>query len=267
MLQVEHAKLKILALIGLFVFMVSNVVMAGGPETMLYNKSGFLITANAGGAIFQNQHFNSTIDGLAPLGFQADINNQVKGRNTLNFLWNAGIGWMFNGYFWVDVMYNYTHFSLLKHSQVVSIVGGLRATTFGLMKGYSSFYMFDVYLNLLALFRNRVRLINPYIGVGVGASRNSTKDISRIVQIVPTTTQAIENASRTDFAYRVMVGLNFYILTQFFLNIQYSYMELGKYAFGSNITSNGGVFTAVEIANPRFNIHANTFTVGATYLF
>jgi len=231
---------------------------AGGTQKPPRN-SGFYITAEGGGANFQNGIFTAS---SILLSSQANSSNEVFSDNGLSFIWSGGIGWQFNSLFRMDITYLHLQFPLILHSYVTSS-GLTGSTTF--LKPNSNVYLVNAYIDLVRLFGHHSIYINPYIGGGIGYARNDMQDQFSTSNRFPHFPIFVEPSKRNDFVYRVMLGFTFPITTGLKIFAQYSFLSAGKYQLGTVFISpvaNGQITEPVE-----FHVHVSTFSAGLTYLF
>ena len=109
-------------------------------------------------------------------------------------------------------------------------------------------------------------LITPYLGGGVGISRNKMGTTIGLTNGVPSVS-TIEGNTISQFAYKLSVGTFFSITEQLSLDVNYEYVNLGEFKSG-NALYNDGVFIA-NFQSP-FNggdIKSQELMVGLQYKF
>jgi len=258
MLKIRIAALSVLTLLAIT---MGEVSFAGGPE-LPQSQSGFYISANTGGATFQETqtHTNTFLGGAA-----VETQFFLDPRNAFNFTWGGGIGWIFNSVFQMDITGTYLHFKLESNDVVISGQVAAPVSSTALFNGSSYVYLINAYVNLVPLFHRMLLHFSPYIGVGIGYARNTFRDFTNGTNTVPSTITRITDNSRSDFAWRIMLGVNYHLLKQLLLNAQYSYLDAGEYEMGNGVSSGGATGVLTQVGT--FRIRSNTFTIGLTYIF
>ena len=244
-------------LYGLF---CTQAAIAGGIEPPAKN-SGFYLTADIGGATFQNQHDNSS---TLIAGGQAVSTNEIAGKNVISFTWGAGIGWQFSQLLRIDVTYQHLDLPLI--ARIFDTANsGVLTTAVATLDGRSDVYLLNGYIDLLSLFGSNGSYLRPYIGGGIGYAENKTKNTTVSVNSTPAVIGFAAPATRSDFAYQILVGANFPLTTGLRIFAQYSFLCAGKYAIGNTFATSAGngIFTAPI----SFHIHSSIFSAGLTYLF
>jgi len=244
----------------LYGLLCTQAAIAGGIERPIKN-SGFYLTASVGGATFQNQHSNSST--LLP-GVQAVTTNEIAGKNVISFTWSAGIGWQFSQLFRIDLTYQYFDLPMIVRIFDTANTGPLTTATTTL-DGRSDVYLLNGYIDLLSLFGSNGSHLRPYIGGGIGYAENKTKNSTLSVNSVPAIIGFIAPATRSDFAYQVLAGVNFPLTRGLRIFAQYSFLCAGKYALGNTLASSAG--NGFFSAPVSFHIHSSIFSAGLTYLF
>jgi len=258
---ITKIKLSLIAFMLSLTFFNLSLAVAGGPE-MSSPLHGFYLTADIGGVTFYPITSLASTASFPTLGVNVNQLTDINARNALSFTWGAGIGWMFNSLFRMDATYIFLKIPLDFHSIVVSSTAA-SPTTFSTGNISSEVYFLNCYINLAALFGHRTAWIEPYVGGGIGVANNRLRDITQNTNSVGTVSTLIEPSSRTDFAYQVIFGVSYHLITQLLLNAQYSFMDMGKYVIGPGITPPSGSLTS----NPRFHAQSSRFSIGLIYVF
>lgn len=249
-----------------FFFLIAQQAFAGG-SVMISRTSGFYLTADIGGATLQQQHSNSNLVVLAggvPVA-GAILINQIDARDGFNFTGTAGLGWQFSHLFRMDFTYTYLRFPMIIHDFDTDTVGGGGDASVMLLRGCSSVYLLNAYINLASLFGHNTYKLYPYIGAGIGWANNRTNNSIVTGNITPIFVGSLSNAYRSDFVYRVMAGFVFPLVKGLQLFTQYSYLCAGKYEAGTQFVTNSG--SGIFVVPLKFRIHSNIFSAGLIYLF
>lgn len=258
-LRASAAVLSFAATVGLG---IESSAVAGGVEAPAPVLSGFYISAGVGGAGFQaaNSNFSTTVTGSTTVG-----TIQLLPKNSLNFAWFAGIGYQINPVFRLDLMY--LNFGLPLYGFAVNTNPSLNQNNYINALGTSNMGFLDAYLDVMSLFGRSDGLFEPYFGGGVGFSSNEMSNISTTL-FFPSVVNNVASNTHTDFAWRIIVGLNFPITRHLQAFTQYSYISAGKYTFGNTLNgvSTPSTTGILPIAS-SFNIYSNMLSAGLTYLF
>lgn len=81
-------------------------------------------------------------------------------------------------------------------------------------------------------------IINPYVFVGVGVSRNEAKSTLTIATGDLVDNFSYGSANKYNFSYKLGLGAKYNISEDFALNLQYHYIDLGKYTTKSIYNQN-----------------------------
>lgn len=250
-------KKSILVIVGC---LIGTSIFAGGLEHAP-TKNGFYLTADIGAVSFENI---SSLP-LTSVAFAAPVNfnllSDISSANALNFSWGAGLGWEICPLFRLDATYTYFRIPLRAHTAAVAANLPLNSSTES-SNASSNVYLLNIYLNLSALFHHVATRIQPYIGGGIGVSNNRLKDMLIVNNTVPLSTISVDPSSRTDFAYQIILGVDYRLITQFLIYVQYSYIDAGKYLIGPGTSVPGAITN-----HARFHARANRFSVGLRYIF
>jgi opacity protein-like surface antigen len=99
--------------------------------------------------------------------------------------------------------------------------------------------------------------VTPYIGAGVGVSRNQTG--STFEADTFGNTISVSGATKTNFAYQVTAGLSFPIFVGIAFDASYHYVDLGRFTTGSSANLNGAGVTVVPESG---RLKANEVMIG-----
>jgi opacity protein-like surface antigen len=109
----------------------------------------------------------------------------------------------------------------------------------------------------------------PYLNLGLGTSWNhiSQTEPQIAVQGNPVILNT-DSKTTTDWNYNIGVGLDFIVVTNFWLSLGYSYdtfghLEIGKNFFAPDILGVNPIFNTTDIGN----LHAHNIIFTARYLF
>jgi len=243
----------------------STVAMAGGIERSP-THSGFYISAGINGVGYQAADSN-TSETFNGTNFNSTI--EFLEKNSMSFGWTGAVGWQFNQLFRVDLAYVYANLpltgSLVNTAGTGLVVSGLNSAMVRAV-GVSDMGFVDAYLDVMSMFSDRSAFFHPYIGGGVGFSYNELINFRQTNYATPTT-WSVSNGNQTNFAWRILVGLNFPFTEHLIAYTQYSYVYGGKYIMGNSI-SGVSVTGSGDVPTPaQFSISSNMLGAGLTYLF
>ncbi|AIF80790.1 heat resistant agglutinin 1 [endosymbiont of Acanthamoeba sp. UWC8] len=122
-------------------------------------------------------------------------------------------------------------------------------------------------INTLYDFKNFHNNLKPYIGLGIGISRNKVASTPLILNTdsLPSTIFANNTKkSSTSFAWNTSLGVIVDVNEHVFLDFSYKYMDLGK-AKGTPLIDAGGITTDNNNIKGRFR--NNVFLVSAGFKF
>lgn len=177
----------------------------------------------------------------------------------------VGVGYMFNNYFRVDFTGEYRGAAAFHGLDTYPFDdGGTQVTRIDEYEGSKSEWTFlgNVYVDF-AHFHGIV----PFIGAGIGASRNT---ISNFTDTDPTSGDTFgpsfatgATASTWNFAWAVYAGLGYQVNEKLTLEAAYRYINLGNAVTGDLIAYDG----TNTIVNPMHfnNLTSNDFKLGFRY--
>jgi opacity protein-like surface antigen len=110
---------------------------------------------------------------------------------------------------------------------------------------------------------NHNKIITPYIGVGIGITRNSisnTKvtDLSHGIEGVRT------GGAKYNLLWQAMLGAKMKLNDQFDMTIEYKYMDLGKFKTGTDLTYQAEGFKSTEKPS-KSRLRINSLLLGLRY--
>ncbi len=105
--------------------------------------------------------------------------------------------------------------------------------------------------------------VTPFVGAGIGFSRNELFDISNTAMTGPFTGQSIisNGDNKTSFAWQLIVGCSIPIRDSLALDLSYHYMDLGDLTTGHN--SYGGISVPPQTGD----LQSHCFRIAVTYKF
>ena len=107
--------------------------------------------------------------------------------------------------------------------------------------------------------------ITPYLGGGVGISRNKMGTDVRHSNGVPI--QAIDGDTISQFAYKLSAGTLVSLTEQLSLDVNYQYVNLGAFKGGTNQYTNGALAAVLERGTYGGDIKTQELMVGLQYKF
>jgi len=192
------------------------------------------------------------------------LDQKQKGFDAAPF-GGVGVGYQFNQWFRMDLTGEYRGratyhgMDLITYSNAgvpttgVDVYSGSKSEITGLVNAY-----FD-----LGTWHN----ITPFVGAGIGVSRNTISDFTDMGQNVPTgggaTTTSIaygDTTSKTSFAWALMAGAGYQVAPGLTVEAAYRYINLGKAQSGDLVAFDG---TNASVNPMKFkDITSNDFKLG-----
>ena len=122
-------------------------------------------------------------------------------------------------------------------------------------------YLVNTYYKLL-----NNTYIQPYVGVGIGFSRNSSSNMVLVDPTTPPTTVSnFAKAHKTNFAYNLMVGAQFEVTKNVFFDLSYKYADLGKVAGSTRLTNVSTGSVSTQPTNLSGRLRNNIFLLGVGF--
>ena len=91
-------------------------------------------------------------------------------------------------------------------------------------------------INLATLFNHETSAWQPFIGLGLGVSRNYIDDSVFKFPVLHNSTTTLSSADTTNFAYMLTAGINWVITPNTGLRLGYRFYDLGDIKTGSKMT-------------------------------
>ena len=188
---------------------------------------------------FSNQAVDDLDNALYHTGTITNLDHVQKGFDAAPF-GGVGVGYQFNQWFRMDITGEYrasanfhgmdTFTDTAGPTQGVDVYSGRKYEVTGLVNGY-----FD-----LGTWHN----ITPFVGAGVGISRNTIADFTDQGQFVSggTTTTSVaygKDSSKVNFAWALMAGAGYQVAPGLTVEAAYRYINLGKAQSGDLIAFDG----------------------------
>jgi opacity protein-like surface antigen len=227
------------------------------PVPLVEAAGGWYLRGDIG---FSNQQVDDLDNALYHTGTIVNLDHVQKSFDAAPF-GGVGVGYQFNQWFRMDLTGEYrgsanfhgldTFTDTAGPTQGVDVYSARKYEITGLVNGY-----FD-----LGTWHN----ITPFIGAGVGVSRNTIADFTDQGQFltggVTTTSVAYgKDSSKVNFAWALMAGAGYEVAPGLTLEAAYRYINLGKAQSGDLIAFDG----TNAVYNPmKFkDITSNDFKIG-----
>lgn len=128
-----------------------------------------------------------------------------------------------------------------------------------------------LFLNILFDFRSisiGKNSVKPYIGAGVGYSRNRLSKVREGSLNYPNRVTHIDGSSKSNTAYKLTAGLLFDITENLSVDVNYQYVDLGSFesGTGTEFLANGNRDTLIHAINGA-GIDAHEILIGLQYKF
>ena len=108
--------------------------------------------------------------------------------------------------------------------------------------------------------------ITPYLGCGVGISRNKMGTIVRHNNGIPNGV-TVDGDTINQFAYKLSAGTLVSITEQLSLDVNYQYVNLGAFKSGTELFLNGAFFSNLQRVTNGGEIKTQELMVGLQYTF
>ncbi len=166
----------------------------------------------------------------------------------------GGIGYRLNDFLRTDLTVSYRSGYEIDYTDR-SLIPGTPLAAQGDVSNLTGF------LNLYADF-DRWGPVFPYVGLGVGISRNTVDDIT--MRLGGAGVGQIDGASKTVPAWQVMAGVSLAFTYNAFLDVGYHYVDLGEAETADSGTALGVPVTGVR---SRGNLRAHEIQIGVRWQF
>jgi len=128
-----------------------------------------------------------------------------------------------------------------------------------------------LFLNILFDFQSILvgkNSVKPYIGAGVGYSRNRLSTVREENILNPIQVSLIDGSSKSNTAYKLTAGLLFDITENLSVDVNYQYVDLGSFKSdtGTELLANGNRGTLIHAINGA-GIDAHEILIGLQYKF
>lgn len=188
------------------------------------------------------------------------VTNIDKGFDSAG-IFGVGIGYQFNNWFRMDVTGEYR--SRAAFRGLDRYVDPTLPTGFGVDDYYASksetLVLANAYLDLGTWW-----CVTPFIGAGVGFSRNTISQF-RDVNVVTAGLAFADEATKWNMAWAVHAGLAYKVTPNFTVELAYRYVHLGDAESGDLITYNG----VSTVVNPMIfkNLDSHDVKLGVRWNF
>ena len=168
-----------------------------------------------------------------------DVNNQVTNIG-LGFdaspLFGIGIGYNFNNWLRFDVTGEYRSRANFHGTQVITSGGGTITDEYSASKS-EWLFLFNGYVDL-----GTWNGFTPFVGAGVGVSRNTISSFQDICTVCgPTGSVAFGDETSTwNFAWAIHAGVAYKVSKNFTVELAYRYLDMGNAESGDIYTYLGG---------------------------
>jgi opacity protein-like surface antigen len=214
--------------------------------------AAILVTATPAAAQHKKDGLYLRLDGgySASRDANGDLGEDVGQAAVLG----GGIGYRINEYLRTDLTVAYRGGYEINYTDR-SLIPGTALGAKGDVSNLSGF------LNLYADI-DRWGPIFPYLGIGIGISRNKVDDVT--MSLGGTGVGQIDGASKTVPAWQMMAGFSLAFTYSAFLDVGYHYVDLGEAETADNGTALGVPVTG---ARSRGNLRAHEIQIGVRWQF
>lgn len=255
------------------------------PPAYSEGSSGWYLRGDVGAGFNNSPNFVTSPDALGvgqATGFLSPNSSEGYYNPTMSesMLFDAGVGYQVNNWFRADVTGELRGGAQFSGLEVVNDAGaGLNPP-----KQFSDFYHANVssYIGMLNGYADLGTWygISPYVGAGVGVAYNRVSgatDIGGAAIGAGSPISAVggylPNASKVNFAWALMAGLDFSVTRNLKLELGYRFLDYGKFSSGvSNCLAGpgGASFAAANCSGGGVKLSsreltANDFRIGLRY--
>lgn len=191
--------------------------------------------------------------------FTPDVTVLDKGFDSAP-TFGVGLGYQFNNWFRMDVTTEYRGGATFRGMD--RYVDGTLPTGFGTNDYYGTktewLTLVNAYVDLGSWYS-----ITPYVGAGIGGSRNTISNW-RDNNIATTASAYAKSHSEWDLAWALYAGVSYKVTPSFAVDFGYRYTNLGDARSGDMIGFDGtnSVYNPIEFKN----IYSHDFRIGARWL-
>ena len=180
---------------------------------------------------FSNQQVKR-LDNLLYYDPGISVQNTGLGFDTAG-IFGLGAGYRFNNWLRADVTGEYRGKSNFHGSDIVSFNGAPLGTDTYTGSKSEWLVLANVYADLGTWW-----CVTPFVGVGIGGSRNTISSFTDVGQPLPSVAFG-DTASKWNFAWAVHAGLGYKINPSLTLELAYRYVDLGEGVSGDLYTWDG----------------------------
>ncbi len=183
--------------------------------------------------------------------FSRDAGGDIDTDFGDSYLVGGGAGYRFNDYLRADVTISYRGGYDIDDAQTLS------GSSFAVQGDASSLTgMVNAYVDV-----GRFGRVTPYVGGGIGVSRNTISDLSATFAGVSAT---VDDETSTSFAWQASAGLGIEVAPNLAIDVGYRYMDLGSIETGDTVTVGGA---SIGGAASDGDLRAHEIQVGLRYSF
>lgn len=177
-----------------------------------------------------------------------DINDDVGNSAIIG----AGVGYRFNQYVRTDLTLGY-------RGGYEIDTGFNTAAANGTFKGDVSALtgMANVYVDVA-----KFGMFTPYVGGGIGFSRNTVDDVA--IRTNTGATGTLEGSTETSFAWQLSTGVGIEVAPKWTVDVGYRYIDMGQAKSGDTMTLGGVTSTG---ATSKGELRAHELQAGVRYQF
>ncbi|MCB1827569.1 MAG: porin family protein [Coxiellaceae bacterium] len=246
----------------------SLVAQAGGPAVpaapvnVFDPEDGAYINANVGLMTMHGYDWSMPTTVFLAQGISTV---QITQKSTFDYTWGLAVGYA-DGDFMFD--FSYHDFNFKTFETATTRVFGDSTMNYGLGRVTSYVYLLNGYYSLYHLFNMDDRTV-PYLGAGIGWSENHMRyRISTLTNPDGARITLSNPPSKRNFAWRVMLGLRYYLTNDFFMDLRYSFLYAGDIDYGDTVIDivNGGQRYRTIDGNNEYPFRSNMFTLGLTHI-
>ena len=211
------------------------------------------ILAGSAASAEENNNYYVKLNGGLSHGLKAGGNfPNSKLGNTGVF--GAAVGYQFNENFRADVSIDYR----AKFKNNVTVAGSDHSSNeSNKIKSYAT--MVNVYYDITEFNK-----FTPYITLGAGVAQNRTGVTTFSNTAHPDNNYTISKGKKNNFIYKAGAGAKYAIDSNFDINLQYQFVNLGKFQTGTQTTEDG--VTTTDLASSG-KVKTHEFLVGVSYKF
>lgn len=236
--------------------LISSLIFLSASTSAATMPTGFYAKLGIGQSYGKNDDFN----------IAATSSSTLNAKDSLDFKhsdsYQLAIGYRYPELSWLTTELSLNYNAKLKAQGDTFIINGTSYSEQSHQHIKSTTLMLSGQIDLASYFNQDDWLFHPYVGLGVGVSRNKLSDLSANEDNVSAGVVSLDNAdTHTDFAWQTKLGVTYAATKHIVLDLSYAYNDYGKVKAKST-TSGSTTYSSYEM-----NYRTQQIMLGMRYFF